>query len=67
MTKLYRYIQQIAHDDGVSSKEWGEAGAVDQQHYRAGSSNTCLIIMDYMERNPDCLKEIDEPHRNPPV
>lgn len=60
MTKLYKYIKQIAHDDGISSKEWKEAGATDQQHYRAGSSNTCLIILDYMERNPDYNKEVTE-------
>jgi len=51
---LYDYIKEKATLEGDSSREWQASNpGCDQQHYRAGASNCCLEILDWMERNPD--------------
>ena len=51
---LYDYIKEKATLEGNSSRDWQEASpGCSQQHYRAGASNCCLEILDWMERNPD--------------
>lgn len=57
----------MARNDCASSKEWNAAGATEQAAYRAGCDNACLIILDYMERHADYMKEIDEDRPAPPV
>lgn len=48
---LYNHITKLWKMYGESSRQWEVAGNNEQKFYRAGMSNACLEILDYMERN----------------
>lgn len=60
VTKLYKFIQDMAENDSASSKAWLAAGSESNSHYRAGASNACLAILDFIERHTDYNEEVKD-------